>query len=210
MKTACLKFILTALIALGLEGKTIHAGDEPPRFGSDHGALKLTGVWVVHMHSSSGMQLSLGIQNVGSVPLKAFRATLLKINDFDESEETLTLEFSSESDYNAKGSHHILKPGETIFFNVVGIDELHSKTSLSSVSWIRQLVAMGSQKSEKDQEATVNALLAEGRFILKFTKVVNAEAKDLSFRPERPIDTPFTPVPKSKEELAEKNPYPQK
>jgi hypothetical protein len=208
MRTSCTWHLLAAVITLGLGCETIHAEDKRPQFGSDHDALKLTGVWVLQK------QFTIGIQNAGTLPFKAFRATLLKVNDFDESEEVLTLEFSSETDYyyNGKESHHILQPGETIFFNKGSIfGELHSETWFSSVCWIRQLVAMtDSQKSVKDQEARVNALLAEGRFILKVTKVVKAEAEDLVVR-ERPIETPRTPVPtpvpKSKEELAEKNVY---
>jgi hypothetical protein len=211
MKTSRRLHFLISLVTVGFGCDAIYGGDVQ-QFQTNHDSFELTGVWVLQMRTS-GAQVSIGIKNVGQTPVKAFRASLLKTNDFDESEETLTLEYSSESQYVTEGrkeSHHILLVGETLFYNIGSTDELHSQTYFSSVSLIRGLVAMGSKESVKDQEKMVDALLVDARFLLKITKVVQAEAKDLSAMRDRPIETPRSPRPISKEELAEEQYTPQK
>lgn len=59
------------------------------------------------------------MKNYAKSPIKAFRATLFRKNDFDELNTVLGIEFSSESVYygsSGKTFGHLVQPGETIFF----------------------------------------------------------------------------------------------
>jgi hypothetical protein len=62
-----------------------------------------------------------GLRNLGKQPIRAFRANIFKVNDFDEEEKILQLEFSSESRFFKNGemtTRHIIRPDQTIYFSV--------------------------------------------------------------------------------------------
>ena len=80
--------------------------------------LKLQGVRLLDY--GKAVRWIIGFTNVSSAPIKAFRVTLLRSNDFNESIRVFPIEYSSESEFRtapARGTGgHIIKPGETIFY----------------------------------------------------------------------------------------------
>jgi hypothetical protein len=62
----------------------------------------------------------IGFTNVSDAPIRAFRVTLLRSNDFNETIRVFPIEYSSESEFRtapARGTGgHIIKPGETIYY----------------------------------------------------------------------------------------------
>ena len=137
------------------------ANTSSQRLTSDSDSLELTGYWA-GTPLSGETELCVGIQNIQTTTIKAFRAKLYKINDFDEGIEVADIEFTSESKYlPAKGeveSHHLLKQGETMFYNhIEGVINFSGFSDRPSPSFL-----MGTSKES----------LAEGRYFLKVSKIV--------------------------------------
>ena len=107
--------LITLLAVICLLINSLRAGDE--------GTLKLESVRFVSL--PAGTYISVGITNLTGSPVKAFRATLFMINDFDEANKIVGMEFTGATDIDVDSkstSHHVIKPKETIYytFRVVG------------------------------------------------------------------------------------------
>lgn len=66
--------------------------------------------------------IAAGMKNHTGSPIRAFRATLFRLNDFDEAERVCAIEFSSDSEFRTSRGptkRHIIQPGETVFYVII-------------------------------------------------------------------------------------------
>lgn len=141
----------------------IHGADNANSFRSDSDVLALTGVWSV-----PDKAFAAAIRNTGNLPIKAFRAHLVALNDFDEPGNTIRIEFSSQAEYHASGnrvmSNHVILPGETVFFNAVFFGNGAEKIYFSSISYIS--MALGK---------SVNEAELQGKHLLQVSKILTGD-----------------------------------
>ena len=93
------------------------ANDNTPPANSDR-PLVLDGVWG-DKDINGDMQIITAYKNVSGRPIKAFRVTWGRMNDFDEVDYKYTTEFTGSSTYtgnNSQSRDHIVQPGETIYY----------------------------------------------------------------------------------------------
>jgi hypothetical protein len=146
-----MRHILITLTLSILLARAVFAGDEA--------ALRLDGVRGSSI-KGLGSRIVVGITNVSRAPVKAFRASLLQFDDFDQAKQLCAIEFSSETKFTQDGkatNHYIIKPGETIYYSV-------TNTTLTGKTLIK-----ASNAPEDDP--------IKGRFKLEMGKVVFAEQR---------------------------------
>lgn len=186
-KRVTMRLFIAALAAFGLANASADSGDHRLLVGTNNKAISLAEIW------TTGALHTLAIRNTSNEPIKAFRAKLLKLNDFDEGKELLTVEFSSQSLYlttepNVLESPHVIKPGERIFFNKgLGQDGLSDLPLLLGLFSAEPVVSEATPEDGKSnkRDGKEKGSLAEGRFLLKITEIVKAEPNDLAIQPER-------------------------
>lgn len=178
MKRLAAIFILVVVMAVW--AVVLRVLSRPAVSGDQADRLELTGVWVIK-GGAAGEILSVGVRNAGATSLKAFRAKLLKRNDFNEDEEAATVEHSIDTGYVSKDgkreSRHLLVPGETMFLNTVEGSGGTRRYS-SGISAVHAQFAAFPRSNELD--ALQQRFRAEGYFILKVTDVVTADAEEAS------------------------------
>ena len=112
-----MRSIITAL-CLAVSAATVFGADDDAR-------LKLESVHAAA--AGNGTILVIGITNDSGAPVKAFRAGLFSINDFDEIKKVCAIEFTGSSEYRKGGGdptyRHIIKPRETIYYNFIALDD---------------------------------------------------------------------------------------
>lgn len=69
----------------------------------------------------NGFNMVFEIRNNTKKPVKAFRTAIVKVNDFNETEQVCDIEFSSESAFITsrgpeRNHRYVIQPGKTIFF----------------------------------------------------------------------------------------------
>ncbi len=85
-------------------------------------------------------------------------------------------------------SNHVMQPKESMFFNMTTFTDLTpAEKHYSSASLVRMRLA--TRIRGKDLEETENALIAEGRFVLKVTDVVFTESTEKA----QPMAAPTAP-----------------
>lgn len=126
-------------------------------------------------HNDGSMKLSIGLRNTGTAPIKAFRAKVLKKNDFGEGKNILDLEYSSESEYitgHDRFNRHVLLANELIFYNLITYSSANSQTYFSPDSCIHSMIT-GLGKTKTEAEEAAKEMLADGSFILQVASIVN-------------------------------------
>jgi hypothetical protein len=81
------------------------------------GTFEVQSVW--RGSSGLGPVYVIGIKNLTGTPIKAFRGTVSKLNDFNEAIEICEVEYTSDAEYKKNHEftrHHIVKSGETIYY----------------------------------------------------------------------------------------------
>ncbi len=187
--TAPRLFIVIASCTLVLVGQADGA-DHGARFRSDSNDLALTGVWIV-----VGKGLSIGIRNAGDRPIKAFRARLVALNDFDEPKGTMDIEFSSQTEYHSADNrillNHTIAPHETLFFNLVLFGSGATKEYFSSVSYI----SLGLGKGKSVAGAEFDKMLDDGKHLLQVNKILTADISPPDEQPRTERNTSPAPMP---------------
>jgi hypothetical protein len=129
-------------------------------FADDNDALKLEVVRAVTF--SNATMLLVGIKNHAETPVRAFRATLSRLNDFDESSQVCEIEFSSDSEFRtSRGptNRHVIQTGETIFYSLIAKNDGTVETTFTG-------------------EDISKFPTAKGRYKLQLAKVISAPAAE--------------------------------
>ena len=173
-----MKSLLAAILIICLLPQSGFASEPDVQFKSNSQTIVCTGIWVWQRNEETSY-IIVGVKNAGSVPVRAFRANLLKTNDFGEGKSVIEFEFSSESVYihgrnSGKEACHPLKPGERIYYNWFAAGKELQKfysTDGSIIHWT--IVAHG--KSDAEAAGIEKEFLANPEKVaLQVTQVVPA------------------------------------
>ena len=136
----------------------------------------------------------IGITNDSATSLRAFRATLSGLNDFNEAKQLCSIEFSSKEvveTSRGRTSGHVVQPGEMIFYVLIAKDNGRNEQGFTLRPPDRAKFAQ-----------------ADGRFQLQVAKIVSVDGSDAPARPAaRP--SPLSPMPNAPQESNADSPPPK-